>query len=589
MTTWRCYLEGGEHPVTIVTDHQPVTYLPTKTNLSRRQARWAEYMSRFNIVWVYKPGRVNVADPLSRQPSLLMALTTRHRARKRARNISGAAKGLADSSEFVASVRKAYQSDAWLQSAEGRSELSQSNRLWWHGAGDQKCLYVPDSGDLRKQCLRLVHDHPFSGHLGVAKTHEQFQRLYWWPSWRAEVETYVGQCNSCQRNKGAHQKPAGKLQPLPIPGKLWESISMDFITHLPETTRGHTSIFVVVDRLSKMTHFIPMKDTSTAEDIAQLCIDQVVRYHGCPRDIVSDRDARFTGRFWTYFCQRLAIDSKKSTAFHPQSDGQSERVNRVLQDVLRHYVSPLQDDWDQHLTAAEFAVNNAYHESIKTTPFYLNYGQNPLTPANLQIPKVDNPRAMELTSTLQGRLKLAKACMHAAQQRQKAYADQKRRDVEFSVGQQVLLSSKNIRVKGPITPKLMPKWIGPFSIAKRIGKLAYKLDLPSNMRIHNVFHVSLLKEYRSDGTVQPPPVELLENNDVEFEVDMILGHRDHIIRKTRSKSSSKTKTTSVRQYLVQWTGYGPEHSTWEPETELMRKCSILIDAYWSLLKGQTHM
>ena len=186
-----------------------------------------------------------------------------------------------------------------------------------------------------------------------------------------------------------------------------------------------------------------------------------------------------------------------------------------------------------------------------------------------------------MTSTLQERLALANQCMAAAQQRQKAYADQKRREVEFKLGQQVLLSSKNIRVRGPLTAKLMPKWMGPYTISKRIGKVAYQLSLPPGMKIHNVFHASLLKVYHSDGNVQPPEFENLAtykiNADLEYEVDMILAHRDTVYRKK-----------SVRQYFVQWVGYGTEHNTWEPESELMRKCSTLITAYWAIVKGQSH-
>ena len=485
---WRCYLEGGEHPVTVVTDHQPLTYLPTKVRLSRRQTRWAEFLSRFDIRWVHKPGKVNVADPLSRKPSLLLALTAEPR---------DCPMPTGEDQQFLDGVRAGYESDGWLKSKAhrrtlGNGQIMQSGGLWWHGT-ERAALYVPDVGDLRKQCLMAVHDHPFSGHAGITKTFEQFSRSYWWPQCRQSVESYVRECDSCQRNKGPHRKPAGLLQPLPIPGTLWESVGMDFITHLPQTRRGHTSILVCVDRLSKMVHFIPTKDTATAEEVAQLFIDNVVRLHGCPRDIVSDRDSRFTGRFWDAFCNQMGIISKKSTAWHPETDGNTERCNRVLQDMLRHYVSPTHDDWDQHLAAAEFAVNNSIHESTNSTPFKLNYGQNPLTPASLRIPRAESPCALKVTTTLQERLTRAKKFLEAAQQRQKRYADEKRRDEEFAVGQQVMLSTRNISLKNPGSPKLMPKWIGPYPVAKRIGKVAYQLDLPTTLRIHDVFHASLLE------------------------------------------------------------------------------------------------
>ncbi|CAL8469368.1 g8909 [Coccomyxa elongata] len=172
-----------------------------------------------------------------------------------------------------------------------------------------------------------------------------------------------------------------------------------------------------------MVHLMPTTDKVTAADAARLLIDNVVKLHGVPEDFVSDRDPRFTGKFWQAFCQSQGIKKRMSTAFHPKTDEQTERINRILVEMLRNYVDPAQDDWDEHLTAAEFAINNAYQESIRTTPFMLNYGQNPLTPASLRIPRIQNPEALTLSSTLQERLARAKMYMGSAQQRQRAYAD----------------------------------------------------------------------------------------------------------------------------------------------------------------------
>ena len=178
-----------------------------------------------------------------------------------------------------------------------------------------------------------------------------------------------------------------------------------------------------------------------------------------------------------------------------------------------------------------------------------------------------------MTATPQDRLARARDCLVAAQQRQKAYADKGRRDTEFSTGQPVLLSTRNITHKGPGTPKLMPKWIGPFRITERIGAVAYKLELPPVLRIHDVFHASLLKAYRSDGRVHPPPVSLTTDGDPLYEVDFILGDR--------WKTSGKHKW---REYHTQWTGYGPEHNTWEPESSF-ETCPDVIQAYWDQKDG----
>lgn len=288
-----------------------------------------------------------------------------------------------------------------------------------------------------------------------------------------------------------------------------------------------------------------------------------------PEDFVSDRDPRFTGKFWQAFCQTLGIDKRMSTAFHPQTDGQTERVNRILVEMLRNYVDPTEDDWDEHLTAAEFATNNAYQESIKTSPFMLNYGQNPLTPTSLRIRTIRNPEAMALTENLQERLARAKKFLEAAQQRQRATVDKGRRPQEFNVGDDVLLSTANISFKGVGAPKLMPRYIGPYKVVKRIGATAYELELASNMRIHDVFHVSLLKPYMPGRNVHPPLPELTDDGHVEFEVDRILQHEDR-------RRGGKTR----REYFVHWRGYDRSHDTWEPEANL-KNCPEKIEEYWA--------
>jgi len=550
LASWRCYLEGGTHPVTVVTDHQPLTYMPTKGHLSRRQARWSEFLSRFDLIWEHRPGRVNIADPLSRKPSLMFAAMSTRAASATQRDETHSDECLDSSeieSEFAAKVQASYVGDEWLKLPKSKRVVTYKQGFWWYPKSNgQHLFYAPDVDDLRAGCLKLVHSHPFSGHAGITKTTEQFQRSYWWPQWRTAVEHHVQQCDSCQRNKPTNRKPAGMLQPLPIPGRPWESVSMDFITHLPETKRGHTSIFVVVDRLTKMTHIIATFDTASAADVAQLFTDNVVKLHGWPRDIISDRDSRFRGKFWTAFTQALNIDRKMSTARHPETDGQTERYNRVIQEMMRHYIGPTQTDWDDHLTAIEFAINNAYHESIKTTPFRFNYGQNPLTPASLSIPRVDNPVALKLTQSLEQRMKTAKICLEAAQQRQKANADRKRRAAspgeQLKVGDQVLLNSKGLRFKGPGTPKFGPQWRGPYTILEKIGAVAFKLELPKGLRIHNVFHESLLKRYKSDGAIQPPRDDWEADAETEYLVEALLSHRWQTIRKGKR----------MHYYLVKW-------------------------------------
>ena len=310
---------------------------------------------------------------------------------------------------------------------------------------------------------------------------------------------------------------------------------MDFIMALPETLNGNTAILVVVDKLSKYTHLIPTTIQVTGEETARLYVDHVFVDHGMPQAIVSDRDPRFKGKFMTEFLRLIGTKQNTSTAFHPQTDGQTERMNRTLEDMLRHYVSSRHDDWDKHLAMAQFAINNAYQESIKTTPFRLNIGKDPKVPTTTgQESKVPNAKAF--ADKLRVDLAKARAALEAARNRQKQYADAKRRHVTYQVGDQVLLSTKNIKLRSGCS-KFLPRWLGPFTIIDHCGHhrsseeglsqvVAYKLGLPDHMRIHPVFHVSLLQPYHASGRVQPPPMPQVLEGELWYHVERILQHRD---------------------------------------------------------------
>ena len=434
----------------------------------------------------------------------------------------------ANEANFLDRVRAAYLQDGVLRSS-GKSfmkKLLSRDGLFWRkieGKEDMP-MYIPeDPGNaLRNECIEWLHIHPFAGHVGMRRTLEILGRHFWWSGMEADVARYVGNCEMCTRNKSPNTKKAGLLAPLPFLGRPWESIGMDFITHLPKTKTGYTALYVVIDRLTKLVHIAPTTNTATAADTAQLFLDMVFKHHGLPRNIVSDRDVKFTSSFWASFCEQVGIKLKMSSAYHPQTDGQTERMNRVIVDMMRHYINPTHDDWDEHLMAIEFAINNAFQQSIGTTPFRLTYGQNPLTPVSLRIPKVANPTALKVTESLQERLQKAKQCLEGAQQRQKAYADQNRRPAWYEAGSEVLISTENIKRTGMGTPKFMPLWIGPFKIIRRVEPTAYELELAPGMRMHDVFHVSLLKPWNSDkhGVIPIPPTLTLGGQQ-EFEVQQI--------------------------------------------------------------------
>jgi hypothetical protein len=211
---------------------------------------------------------------------------------------------------------------------------------------------VVPAGKARERVLEEAHDSPCSGHFGKHKVLHQIDQNFRWPGWRKDVENYVFLV--FQRNKAQRVKKAGLLQPLSVPSFKWESVSMDFITQLLVTKSGYDAIAVFVDRFTKMVHLAPAFTDCPVRDVAPLFNDIVFKHHGLPSKLISDRDPRFTSKFWTELTRLLGTQLKMSTAFHPQTNGQTERSNRVLEDYLRYYISPSQDDWDEWLPQAEF-------------------------------------------------------------------------------------------------------------------------------------------------------------------------------------------------------------------------------------------
>ena len=487
---WRYYLEGCK-ALTVVTDHKPNTFLDSKpsTQLSRRQVGWQALLSRFDFQWEYRKGANNIADPLSRSPALMLNVVAHHEA-------------------LLDSVKAAYAQASWMEEVQDMSHLEHHDGLWYF----QGKVWIPNQADLRQKCISTHHDPPHRGHLGRDRTFEQVSRHCYWPTMRADVQRYVQHCGSCQGIKSATQVPAGLLMPLQIPAGLWESVSMDLITQLPKTKRGYTAIAVFVDRLSKMTHLVPVETSITsisAEGFAQVFLKEVFRHHGLPKSFVSDRGPRFTSAFLKSLCRSLGISQDISTAFHPQTDGQTERMDRVLGDMLRAYVKiHSYDDWVLLLPCCEFAINNSFQASIRNTAFFVNFGRHPRTSDNLAFPAAITHKQSktDFVFALHGVWEEAKRCLRLAQERQGGYANKRRRLLEFQVGDFVLLDSKNLKLKSDGHRKLTARFLGPFEIVKKVGKVAYELKLTADMLMHDVFHVSLLRPYYFEGEGVPPAV-----------------------------------------------------------------------------------
>ena len=539
---WRCYIEGRE--THIYTDHKPNTTFNTQAVLSRRQATWIDILQSYNLTWHYEKGEKMIADALSRNPvhdsnhkQVLLGVMR--------------AKSSLKPSNLVKRLHDAYQDDPWFKETENVTKLVYKEGLYYNGS----CIVVPNNDKIKQELMFEVHNLPYAGHPGRDKTIQLLSRQFWWPKMAVDVKHYIKHCDSCQRNKRSYTQAYGLLQPLPIPNNAWQSISMDFVVKLPVTGAGHDSILVVVDRLTKMTHLIACNETITAQNLANLFINNVFKLHGIPEQIITDRGSLFMSQFWKHFTQVLQIQRKVSTAYHPQTDGQTERVNQIMEDMLRHFVNNDQTNWDELLGLVEFAINNSFQDSVKATPFQLNYIHSPAMPvATLNGLPVKTNSATELAYEVTDIIKKAKQCLYNAQQRYKHYADNKRKYISFQEGDEVLLSTKNLTLKTVGTMKLMPKFVGPFAVSARINDVVYQLDLKSTLPIHNVFHVSLLKPYYPDSKVKPPPPPTIVNNEAAYDVEQILDHRD-VRRGNRME----------RQYLVKWLNWGIEWNTWEPE------------------------
>lgn len=353
------------------------------------------------------------------------------------------------------------------------------------------------------------------------------------------------------------------LQPLPIPEKVWNEISMDFIEGLPKS-QGKTTIFVVVDRLTKYAHFMVLTHPYTAKDVAQLFLDNIYKLHGLPVSIVSDRDAVFTSTFWQELFKLQGCQLHLSTSYHPQTDGQTEIVNKCLENYLRCMCGDCPKHWAKWLSLAEWWYNTSYHSSIKTTPFYAVYGQHPPDHnfMNLQtssVAAVDN-WARERASIL----RMLKENLHQAQHRMKHYADKQRTEREFTVGDWVYLRLQPYRQTSLALQrnmKLAPRYYGPFEVISKIGSVAYKLLLPASAAIHPVFHVSLLKKKIGHNAMTNPTLPPVNDDGVMLMEPVAVLERRMVKRNNRA----------VVQLLVQWSRSFPEDATWIDYDELVSK------------------
>jgi hypothetical protein len=358
-------------------------------------------------------------------------------------------------------------------------------------------LVVPKKEALKKKILDEAHMLRYSIHPGSTKMYHDLRQQFCWTRLKHEIARYVSECDTFQKVKADYMRPRGLLQSLSIPEWKWDDISMDFIVGLPLTTRKFDSIWVIVDRLSKSTHFIPVHTHYDARRYVEIYIAHVLCLHEVPKTIISDRGLHFVARFWEQLHASLGTHLIHSLAYYPQTDDQIKRVNQILKDMLRACVLEHQESWDQNLPWAEFSYNNSYQESLKMAPFKMLYGRRCRTPLNWIEPGENVIFEPNLVEEAEAIVHCIQDNSEVMKSHQETYANKRRRPLEFEVGGHVYLrvspmkGVKRFRVKG----KLAPCYIRPFVILEKCGIVSYKLVLsPSLARVHDIFHMSQLKK-----------------------------------------------------------------------------------------------
>ncbi|WVZ57819.1 hypothetical protein U9M48_008158 [Paspalum notatum var. saurae] len=572
---WRHYLLGNT--CHIYTDHKSLKYIFTQPELNMRQRRWLELIKDYDLEIHYHPGKANVvADALSRRAhcNVIEARPTARVICWEMDEIEMPTEQLVELYSLIIEptikdlvIAAQKQDPGMAHIREGIDEekkacftLDDQGVLWFNNR-----LVVPKDMELRKKILDEAHTSELTMHPGSNKMYQDLKQKFWWTRMKREIAKYVSECDVCKRVKADHLKPGGMLQPLNIPAWKWEDIHMDFVVGLPRTQKGYDSIWVIIDRFTKSANFLPVKTVYRANTYAELYIAKIVSLHGVPRTITSDRGLVFVSRFWEQLQNALGTKLIHSSAYHPQTSGQVERVNQIVEDMLRACALTYSTKWDECLPLAEFAYNNSYQKSLNMAPFEALYSRRCRTPLNWSEPEERVTFGPDLVTQAEEQVKFIHSNLKSTQSRQKSYSDRRRRPLVFEKGDHVYLRVSPMKrvhrfgVKG----KLAPRYVGPFKITEQCGPVAYRLELPPHLAaMHDVFHVSQLKKCLR------VPEEEVDTSQVQIEPDLTYEARPIKILDQKQRS---TRRNTVNFYKVQWSDHSEEEATWETEEYLQTK------------------
>jgi hypothetical protein len=482
--------------------------------------------------------------------------------------------------------------DTGKQRQPGERPFRCIGKWLWRVEGGGLQFVIPDNVDIKDQLLQELHSSSAAGHLGHAKTYERLSRRFWWPGMRADVLHFCSKCIPCQQNKTSRNAKQGVMHPVPIPSRRLGTISVDFVTGLPESYAGYDAVLTITDKFSKIVRLIPLKfgkEYSSAKRIARLFVDNWWRDRGIPTCIISDRDTRFTSAWWAEFIKLIGSKAAMTTSYHPQSNGQAENTNRTMEVILRAYIEPRQRDWDEHLAAAEFAINDSVHASTRFTPFQLMYGESPMSHLDLfldEITKVNPPTkdkqlldARKFMQQWRNNLGDARKALEVAQEVQSKLYDRSRKDVQFALGDRLLISRKHLSIPADrnVPWKLKALYDGDYPVTKVFSRpdgsaYAYKLELPPKMiknGLHDVFSPEKLIKFRGNSKFPSQQLDEEETAVVdgrtEYVVQRIWAHRDVLPRGLAPKQGKSLK----REYLVEWKGDRSRGSwTWSKVADL---------------------